>query len=79
MGCMADNFTCSVCGHAASENQFMNCNHITSTKQVNWKLVAHAGEQKVAYLNAHGLSPIEYSIVRDPAWSTCLSDAIIQR
>jgi hypothetical protein len=79
MGCMADHFTCAICNQPASDNQFMNCNHIASTKNVNWKIIAHEGEQKVAYLNAHGLSPIEYSIVRDPAWASCLSDAIIQK
>lgn len=77
MGTMADNFTCSVCGHQAHENQFMNCSHITSTKHVNWKLVNHEGQQKIAYLNAHGLSPIEFSIVADPAWTTALSDEIL--
>jgi hypothetical protein len=77
MGAMADYFTCSVCGHRCGENQFMNCPHITSTQQVNWKLVDHMGEKKLAYLNAHNLSPIEYSVVADPAWASCLNDDVL--
>lgn len=77
MGCMADSFTCSICGHEAKEEHFMNCSHITSTKNVNWKLIEHEGMQKVVYLNAHGLSPIEHSIVEDPAWCVALTDMIL--
>ena len=73
MGCMADNFTCSVCGAPATENRFTNCPHIVSTQMVNWKIVDYMGEKKIAYLNAHGLSPIEFSVVSDPAWVAALS------
>jgi len=79
MGCMADDFTCSVCGAAAGESQFTNCAHIASTKQVNWKVIDYMGAKHVAYLNAHGLSPIEFSAVADPAWATALSEVILQR
>jgi len=74
MGAMADAFTCSVCGREAHENKFMNCGHVGSTKEVNWRYVDYQGKRHIAYLNAHGLSPIEYSLVRDPAWVTALSD-----
>lgn len=77
MGTMADSFTCAVCGQPAHENKFMNCSHITSTKEVNWRMVSYNGARVLAFLNAHDLSPIEYSVVKDPAWSTCLSDVII--
>jgi hypothetical protein len=77
MGALADRFSCSVCGREAQENKFMNCNHVGSTKEVNWKLVDYMGKQRIAYLNAHGLSPIEYSLVRDPAWVSAMSDHIL--
>lgn len=77
MGALADRFTCSVCGREASDNKFMNCSHVGSTQEVNWKLVDYMGQQHIAYLNAHGLSPIEYSLVRDPAWVAALSDHIM--
>jgi hypothetical protein len=79
MGCMADNFTCAVCGAAAHENSFMNCSHITSTKDVNWRLVDYKGEQRLAHLRAHGLSPFEFSLVESPAWCTALSDVVMQK
>lgn len=77
MGALADSFTCSVCGRDATDNKFMNCSHIGSTKDVNWNLVNYEGKQHVAFLNAHGLSPIEYSLVRDPAWCQAMSDHIL--
>jgi hypothetical protein len=79
MGCMADNFSCSVCGALAHENQFLNCSHITSTKNVNWNLTAHNGAQHIAHLNAHGLSPFEFSLVESPAWCTALSDIVLSK
>jgi hypothetical protein len=78
MGCLADFFRCSVCGHESTDNPNLNCSHIHSTKSVNWKFVEYEGKTRLAYLNAYGLSPIEYSIVETPAWTTCLSDVILQ-
>ena len=78
MGAMADSFTCSVCGRPASDNSLLNCSHVGSTREVNWNVVDYMGQQHVAYLNAHGLSPIEYSIVRDPAWVSAMSDHILK-
>jgi hypothetical protein len=77
MGAIADSFSCSVCGAKVTDNKFLNCSHVSSSKDVNWKFVEHEGKTKVAYLNAHGLSPIEFSIVRDPAWTTALSDQLL--
>lgn len=79
MGSLADYFTCSVCGCKASENQFTNCSHITSTQNVNWRIVDHMGDKVIAYLNAHVLSPIEMSCVSDPAWVTCLTEMVLDR
>lgn len=74
MGALADNFTCGVCAKAVSDKTFMNCSHISSTQNVNWEIVDHEGQKKLAYLNAHGLSPIEYSLVKNPAWAMALAD-----
>jgi hypothetical protein len=79
MGALADYFTCAVCGAQATKNAMTNCAHIRSTDTVNWKIINHNGTKTVAFLNAHVLSPIEYSCVEDPAWATCLSDEILSR
>ena len=79
MGAMADYFTCSVCNSKATDNEFTNCPHIKSISSVNWRIMDYQGQKVVAYLNAHVLSPIEYSIVKDPAWATCLSDMILAK
>lgn len=77
MGALADDFTCSVCGSKAHEHQHMNCSHITSTKHVNWRVVDDHGHKRLAYLNAHSLSPIEFSLVESPAWTPALSDELL--
>lgn len=79
MGALADYFTCSVCGHRATDNQFTNCAHIRSTKEVNWRIMDVDGRKVVAFLNAHVLSPIEYSCVADPAWATCLTEMVLAK
>ena len=79
MGALADYFTCSVCGAPATKNPMTNCSHIRSTETVNWQIIMNNGVKTVAYLNAHVLSPIEYSCVADPAWATCLSETILSR
>lgn len=79
MGALADYFTCAVCGHRASDKPMLNCSHIRSTKDVNWRVVDHNGVPTLAFLNAHVLSPIEFSAVSDPAWATCLSQLILSR
>lgn len=77
MGALADDFTCSVCGAKAHEHQHMNCSHITSTKHVNWRMVDDHGRKQLAYLNAHSLSPIEFSLVESPAWVPALSEELL--
>lgn len=79
MGALADYFTCSVCGHHASDKPMLNCSHIRSTKDVNWRILTHEGKPTLAFLYAHVLSPIEFSAVRDPAWATCLSQLVLSR
>jgi hypothetical protein len=79
MGALADYFTCSVCGHHASDKPMLNCSHIRSTKDVNWRILTHEGKPTLAFLNAHVLSPIEFSCVSDPAWAQCLSEMILSR
>lgn len=75
MGAMVDMFTCSYCGTECSDKRV--CSHIRSTKDVNWRAVKdYDGSQHLAFLNAHGLSPIECSIVADPAWAPALSDEV---
>ena len=74
MGALANAFTCAVCGKPATKNQFTNCAHITTTDHVNWQMVDHLGKKHLAYLNAHELGGIEYSLVQDPAWVAALSD-----
>jgi hypothetical protein len=77
MGAMADNFSCSVCDRPATDDKYMNCSHVGSSKEVNWRLVDYKGAQHIAYLNAHQLTPIEYSLVRDPAWCQSLSEQLL--
>lgn len=71
MGALADVFTCSICGSQVKKSSFMNCGHVGSPDQVNWRVIDHGGERKIAHLFAHSLSPIEYSLVEDPAWVAC--------
>ena len=77
MGALADSFSCSVCGREVGDNQFANCSHVGGTKDVNWQIVDYMGRQHIAFLRAHGLSPIELSLVRDPAWVPALSDHVM--
>lgn len=75
MGALVDYFTCGYCG---AENTSRNhCSHITSIKDVNFNLHKDwNGKSHLSFLNAHGIQPIECSIVRDPAWAPALSDAV---
>lgn len=79
MGAMADFFTCSVCGAQAYKESYKNCSHITSTQDVNWRIVDYGGQKRLAFLNARSLSPIEFSWVKDPAWVPSTSDIILSR
>lgn len=75
MGALVDYFTCGYCGTECTTTH--SCGHITSPKNVNWKKYRDFdGSTHLAFLNAHGISPIECSIVRDPAWAPALSDTV---
>lgn len=75
MGALADHFTCSYCDAVCDENN--HCHHISSIKAINWnRVVDHEGKEHIAFLNAHGLGPIETSIVENPAWCPALSDTV---
>jgi hypothetical protein len=78
MGCLADTLCCSICGavvHGAKK-KYLNCAHVTHSEDINFRVWNHAGNRRLAYLNAYGLSPIELSIVEDPAWVVALSDQV---
>jgi hypothetical protein len=75
MGALVDYFTCGYCGTQCTSRS--TCGHIESTKQVNWKAYRDFdGSTHLAFLNAHGIQPIECSIVADPAWAPALSDTV---
>lgn len=76
MGALVDYFTCGYCGTECSDDYC--CSHITSPKAVNWKKYRDFdGSTHLAFLNAHGIQPIECSIVADPAWAPALSDNVL--
>lgn len=77
MGALADSFTCAVCNAPVTDNQFTNCRHVDTPKRVNWRVVSHDGRDMLAFLWAHSLSPIEYSLVEDPAWVSCLNEGVL--
>lgn len=78
MGALADYFTCSICGQVIDETH--TCPHISSKDDVNFMPIAdESGHIHIAFLNAHGLDPIETSVVADPAWAPALSDHILQK
>jgi hypothetical protein len=75
MGALVDYFTCGYCGQECSSKRV--CGHISSPANVNWKQYRDFdGSSHLAFLNAHGIQPIECSIVADPAWAPALSDEV---
>jgi len=75
MGALVDSFTCGFCGSECTSK--FCCRHITDIKDVNWTMQKDwDGTQHLAFLNAHGINPIECSIVKDPAWAPALSDEV---
>lgn len=76
MGALADTFTCSYCGEECTDDHC--CQHISSINAVNFNQVKdYEGNIHLAFLNAHGLSPIEVSAVADPAWAPAQSSNVI--
>lgn len=75
MGALVDYFQCGFCGTECSATHV--CSHIESIKTVNWDVQKdYTGESHLSFLNAYGISPIECSIVADPAWAPALSDSV---
>jgi hypothetical protein len=79
MGAMVDYFSCSYCGTKIGGNS--GCSHVqplSDRNPVNWKPVRnYDGSNHTAFLNAHGISPAELSIVENPAWSQALTDNVL--
>jgi hypothetical protein len=77
MGALVDYFQCGFCGTECSSTHV--CPHISSIKNVNWSVQqSYDGQKHLAFLNAFGISPIECSIVEDPAWAPALSDTVFE-
>jgi len=77
MGALCDYFSCGYCGTECSATHV--CPHIHSIKSVNWDVQRdYAGNSHLSFLNAYGISPIECSIVADPAWAPALSDEVFE-
>jgi hypothetical protein len=75
MGALVDSFRCGYCDAECTAKHV--CGHITSPSNVNWKQYQDFdGSSHLAFLNAYGISPIECSIVEDPAWAPALSDEV---
>ncbi|MNK93271.1 hypothetical protein D3C87_1134230 [compost metagenome] len=73
MGAMADYFTCSFCG--SQMDRFDHCQHLNPGSNIDFYETSNwDGERHLVFRNAHSLSPIEVSIVKDPAWAPALSD-----
>ena len=74
MGALCDYFTCSYCGARLGQ-----CPHLNPKADLDFKSLRDpfTGVETLAFRNAHVLSPIEVSIVEDPAWTTALSDQVM--
>lgn len=78
MGAYVDTFSCSYCNAPMTKTHC--CNHIHHKNEIDWKEYKdYDGSSHIAFRNAHGISPIEYSLVESPAWVPSLSDHILMR
>lgn len=78
MGAYVDTFSCSYCKAPMTKTHF--CNHIHPSNDIDWKEYKdYDGSSHIAFRNAHGISPIEYSLVESPAWVSSLSDHILTK
>jgi hypothetical protein len=78
MGAYVDSFTCSYCKATMTEKQY--CGHLHPKNEIDWKEFSDYDSTKhIAFRNAHGISPIEISLVESPAWVSALSDHILAR
>lgn len=78
MGAYVDEFSCSYCTSPMNKHQY--CGHVNLKNDIDWQeFQDYDGVKHIAFRNAHGISPIETSIVESPAWTTALSDHILTR
>ena len=78
MGAYCNTYVCSICGVEAFNEANMNCAHIKSAKDINWRIIERGGKNELAFLWAKGISPIEFSAVEDPAWVPAISDVVFE-
>lgn len=75
MGALVDSFSCSYCGAEVTKKS--SCGHIDLRRDIDWNEVrSWDNKRHIAFRNAHGIQPIETSLVESPAWTTALSDVI---
>lgn len=87
MGAYVDSFSCSYCNEEMytekdtyGRKRHHHCAHLNPDNDIDWSEVNDWNNVRhIAYRNAHGISPIETSIVESPAWTTALSDHILTR
>jgi len=75
MGALVDSFSCSYCGSEVTKKH--TCGHVNLQRDIDWNEVrSWDNKRHIAFRNAHGIQPIETSLVESPAWTTALSDAV---
>jgi hypothetical protein len=75
MGALVDSFSCSYCGGEVTKTS--TCGHVDLRRDIDWNEVrSWDNKRHIAYRNAHGINPIETSLVESPAWTTALSNAV---
>lgn len=78
MGADASYLTCSACGTEIDNNTGRAfCGHLAPGQRFN-VITNFDGTRTLAFRNAHGLQPIELSVVNHPAWSIALSDTLLR-
>lgn len=56
---------------------YKTCSHINMDNDLDWYVLEDYEGKHLVYRNAHGLAPFEFSVVKDPAWTTACSDIIL--
>lgn len=75
MGALVETFSCSYCSSPVSKKQ--SCGHVNLARDIDWNEVrSWDNKRHIAFRNAHGIQPIETSLVESPAWTTALSDQV---
>lgn len=77
MGAECTTFTCSFCNQEVNDQH--TCHHV-KPGNVNFNVFEDPVTRKptLAFINAHDLSPIEISVVGEPAWVPALSDEFLR-